>query len=333
MKKTTLILLIIIILFTNTITSYSYAAISNTESDGIENAHINQLELLTVKIINIINNMLDTGDTPREDSIKILSIGNSFSQDTVYYLHEIAKSAGVNLVVGNLYNSGCSLERHLKYAHNDEKGYTYYKWTSHRMKEYKNKTMKDAILDEDWDYITLQQASADSGIYGTFQPYLNELINYINDLSTNPDLKLALNMTWAYASNSLNNNFGYYKRNQITMYNSIVDAYKQASEEAGIDIIIPCGTAIQNARNNKLLKTSANELTSDGYHLGYGLARYIVGLTFFQKIIENENMDINLSKDVTFYPDTKDCTEELAFLAKKAALNAVKRPFEITVTK
>lgn len=330
MKKFTLVLLIISLLFTSTITSYSYASVNNMESSEIEKAQTD-LKVLTVKIINIINNMLNTGDMPKEDSIKILSIGNSFSQDTVYYLYEIAKSAGVNLVVGNLYSSGCSLERHLNYALNNEKAYTYYKWTSNRMKEFKGKTMREVILDEDWDYITLQQASAESGMYDTFQPYLGELIEYINELSTNPDLKLALNMTWAYASKSPNNNFEYYKRNQLTMYKAIVEAYQQASDEAGIDIIIPCGTAIQNARNNRLLKTSADELTSDGYHLGYGLARYIVGLTFFQKIIvENENMDINLSKDVAFYPDTRDCTEELASLAKKAALNAVKDPFEVT---
>ncbi|WP_313342313.1 DUF4886 domain-containing protein [Sedimentibacter sp.] len=331
MKKTTLILLIIALLFTNTVPGYSYAAVNNAKAENIEEAQINQLKLLTVKIINTINNMLDTGYMPKGEAIKILSIGNSFSQDSVYYLYEIAKSADVNIIVGNLYNSGCSLERHLNYANNNEKGYTYYKWTSKGMKEYKNKTMKDVILDEDWDYITLQQASGESGIYDTFQPYLNELIEYIKEFSTNPDLKLAFNMTWAYASKSTNNNFGYYNKNQTIMYNSIIDAYEQASNETGIDIIIPCGTAIQNARNNKYLKTSANELTSDGYHLGYGLGRYITGLTFFQTIIvDNEKIDINLSKDIAFFPDTKDCTEELASSAKKAAINAVKNPFKIT---
>ncbi|NYB75764.1 DUF4886 domain-containing protein [Sedimentibacter hydroxybenzoicus DSM 7310] len=331
MKKITLILLIIAFLFLNTVTSYSYATVNTIETTTTEEAQINQFRVLTVKIVNILNNMLDTRYVPSEKAIKILSVGNSFSQDSVYYLYEIAKAADVNIIVGNLYNSGCSLERHLKYANSDEKAYTYYKWNSKGMREYKNKTMKDAILDEDWDYITLQQASGESGVYDTFQPYLDELIDYIKELSTNTDLKLAFNMTWAYASKSPNNNFSYYKRNQITMYNSIVDAYKQASDETGIDIIIPCGTAIQNARNNKYLKTSANELTSDGYHLGYGLGRYIAGLTFFQTIIvDNEKIDISLSKDVAFFPDTKDCTEELASLAKKAALNAVKKPFEIT---
>ena len=46
------------------------------------------------------------------ETVKILSIGNSFSQDSVYYLYDIAESAGVNVVIGNLYFSGSSLQRH-----------------------------------------------------------------------------------------------------------------------------------------------------------------------------------------------------------------------------
>lgn len=54
--------------------------------------------------------------------IKILSIGNSFSQDCVYYLYDIAQSAGVNVIIGNLYHSGSSLERHDKNAKENLKG-------------------------------------------------------------------------------------------------------------------------------------------------------------------------------------------------------------------
>lgn len=333
MKKTTTILLIIALLFTCTVPNYTYASTYKTEVTSIKEAQlkINQLKLLTAKIINNINNTLSTEDEHDENTIKILSIGNSFSQDTAYYLHEIAKSAGVNLVVANLYSSGCSLERHHKYANQNEKAYTYYKWTSRGLKTYIAKTMKDAIIDEEWDYITLQQASGESGNYDTYQPYLNDLINYIKDNSKNDELKFALNMTWAYSSRSTNNNFDYYNKNQLTMYNSIIKAYEQALKETEIEILIPCGTAIQNARSNRYLNAVGNELTSDGYHLSYGLGRYIAGLTMFQTlIVNNEKHDINISKDIDFFPKTKDCTEELASLAKKAAINAVKNPLKIT---
>jgi hypothetical protein len=43
---------------------------------------------------------------------KILSIGNSFSQDAQRYLHKTAKNEGVDTKCVNLYIGGCSLKRH-----------------------------------------------------------------------------------------------------------------------------------------------------------------------------------------------------------------------------
>ena len=46
--------------------------------------------------------------------IKVLAIGNSFSEDAVeQYLYELAASQGDSLVIGNAYIGGCSLEMHL----------------------------------------------------------------------------------------------------------------------------------------------------------------------------------------------------------------------------
>ncbi len=44
--------------------------------------------------------------------MNILSIGNSFSQDSQRYLHRIAKSTGYELNSYNLYVGGCPLSRH-----------------------------------------------------------------------------------------------------------------------------------------------------------------------------------------------------------------------------
>jgi hypothetical protein len=117
------------------------------------------------------------------------------------------------------------------------------------------------------------------------------------------------------------------------MYENIVSAYKQASYDTGIDMLIPCGTSIQNARTNKSLKALGNELTSDGYHLDTGMGRYIAGLTLFETIINEENIDRDLYEDVKFIPNIKNCTEDLINLAKKAVKNAVAEPFTITSEK
>lgn len=263
------------------------------------------------------------------ETVKILSIGNSFSQDAAYYLYDIAKSAGVNVIIGNLYFSGSSLERHDMNAKNNLKAYSYQKWTASGMTEEKNQTMKEVILDEKWDYITFQQSSENSGLYNTYQPYLNNLINYVKALR--PNVKFALNMTWAYSTDSSNNGYANYNYSQFNMYRSITESYKSAIEETEIDIIIPCGTAIQNARSNKYLRAVGDQLTSDGYHLDKGMGRYIAGLTFFESlIVKNKNLEVDIYEDVTFIPNTETSTEDLAYIAKKAVIEAINAPYEIT---
>ena len=46
------------------------------------------------------------------DTIKVLAIGNSFSQDAVeQYLHELGEAEGITMIIGNMFIGGCSLMR------------------------------------------------------------------------------------------------------------------------------------------------------------------------------------------------------------------------------
>ena len=95
-------------------------------------------------------------DSEPPKSLKILAIGNSFSTDSMQYLYQIAKNAGVEeIVLGNLYYGGCSLDEHYAYGTNDITSYTYYKNTTGTWGSTKNYKMSDAVKDEDWDYISL----------------------------------------------------------------------------------------------------------------------------------------------------------------------------------
>lgn len=99
-----------------------------------------------------------------QDTIKILAIGNSFSEDaTESYLCNLAKSDGIKLIVGNMYIGGCSLKSHWNNALENKKLYSYRKITNGVKITVENQTLLDAIKDEDWDYITFQQVSQDSG--------------------------------------------------------------------------------------------------------------------------------------------------------------------------
>lgn len=61
-------------------------------------------------------------------TVRILAIGNSFSQDAVeQYLHELAEAEGISTIIGNMFIGGCSLERHVKNARDNAPAYAYRK--------------------------------------------------------------------------------------------------------------------------------------------------------------------------------------------------------------
>lgn len=252
-----------------------------------------------------------------DNTLKILSIGNSFSVDAHQYTYQVAKSLGVEKVVlGNMYIPACTLSKHLSNARYNTAAYTYYSTDIGAWKEEGSYTIEDAVLSEDWDYITFQQASGQSGQADTYDD-LQKLIDIVEPLC--PKAKLVWYMTWAYQADSTNTNFPTYDSNQTTMYNAIVNAVKtKIVTNDDIDRVIPVGTAIQNARTSSVGDT----LTRDGYHLSYGLGRYIAGLCFIHSLT---NIPID---NITYKPS--DVTSEQQQIAIEAIKNAIAKPYEVT---
>lgn len=186
----------------------------------------------------------------KEDGVlKILTIGNSFSDDTMEYVYWIAKNVGVKEVkLGNLYIGGCSLDLHASNAKGDKSAYEYRTNSTGSWSTTKNFKMSTAIQSENWDYISLQQASGSSGVESTYGnlPYL---IDYVQELC--PEAKVVWNMTWAYQQDSTHGEFPKYGKNQMIMYNAILGTVaKKVIPESEIYTVIPTGTAIQNARTS-----------------------------------------------------------------------------------
>jgi hypothetical protein len=258
--------------------------------------------------------------------MKVPSIGNSFSDDVFEHFYDVAKSAGVDVVVGVLYMGGASLQEHWDKSQSGG-AYEYRKWTKEEGKiNTLGISIAQAVANDNWDVIVLQQNSGNSGMYSTFQPYLNNLQTYLKRIATNQDVKFALNMTWAYASTSTHVDFVNYGRNQMTMYNAIVNAYKQAIVGSNINILIPTGTAIQNARTLGYLNDVEQELTRDGYHLDYNLGRLIASYTAFECLLSSKYSK-DLNEDVTF---SNINSTSMIRSAKVCAKNAVASPFKIT---
>src|SRR5690606_23530663 len=111
------------------------------------------------------------------DTLRVLAIGNSFSQDAVeQYLHELAEAAGKPMIIGNLYIGGAPLARHLANVQADNAAYSYRKITADGVKTTTEHTsIRTALRDEPWDYVSLQQASPLSGQFDTYRQQLPAL--------------------------------------------------------------------------------------------------------------------------------------------------------------
>ena len=256
---------------------------------------------------------------PVDDGIvRILAIGNSFSQDAVeQYLYELFDADGQKVIIGNLYIGGCRLDTHHSNMQSGAAKYAYRKVVDGVKTETPNVSLLTGLKDEDWDFVSIQQASGSSGQYDTYTPYLPELLKYIQDNVKSP--KLMFHQTWAYASSSDHGEFPKYDSNQMTMYNAIMSAVSSAMRDnPSISILIPSGTAIQNARTSYL----GDSFNRDGYHLETTYGRYTAACTWYESI-SGKSVVGN-----TYAPSTVDETEKA--VAQNAAHLAVLKPWEVT---
>ena len=258
--------------------------------------------------------------TLKAEQVKILAIGNSFSEDAIeYYLSGLATAAGDTVIIGNMYIGGCSLERHYNNFISNSTDYSYRKIVDGEKIGTPNFTLLDAIIDEEWDYISLQQVSSLSGIYDSYYPYINQLIKIIKGYSTNPDVEVILHATWAYEQSSTHEGFANYSNNQLVMYNAIIDATNRVAQDKEIDVIIPSGTAIQNGRATSLGDT----FCIDGYHLDLNYGRYTASCTWYEKLFEKSVVGNSyIPSNITDYE---------AKVAQLSAKYAVEFPNEVTL--
>lgn len=250
--------------------------------------------------------------------IKILAIGNSFADDGIEYLDEIAIAEGKRIIVANTFIGGCSLERHLDNARHDRHAYLYRKNTEGKYTEENNKSLLEAIEDEAWDYIVFQQVSSAAGQYSTYFPELSELMEYVRQHATNPNVQYALQQTWAYAADSKHPGFFNYGKNQQAMYEDVVFSYDRAAKKQNISIVIPTGTAIQNGRSSSLGDTFCR----DGYHLNLKYGRYTAACVWFETFFGQTSVGVD------YRPE--GVTKKQAAIAQHAAHLAILQPTEVT---
>ena len=257
----------------------------------------------------------------KRDTVRILAIGNSFSVDALEdHFYPVAAEAGVTVIVGNMYIGGCFLERHVNNLRNDAGAYSYRKITADgKLTKTPDFKLSNALKDEKWDYVSVQQSSPLSGKPESYEPWLTELVEYVR--ANAPQAELMFQMTWAYDRDSKHKRFPDYNKDQDYMYECILSAVQQTVPRVGIDIIIPSGTAVQNARTTSLV----DNITRDGYHMSKPHGRYLVACTWVEKIL-----GCNV-KGNPYCPE--GMTVQECRLAQKAAHAAVRKPYKVSKIK
>jgi hypothetical protein len=226
-------------------------------------------------------------NTPRienhiSDTVRILTIGNSFADNACTYLNQIAESVdGCNIIIGKANIGGCYLEKHATLMTQSERDSTF--------KPYDGKSLKDWLLADNWDIVTIQQVSHLSFKAETYQPYADEIRDYIGEYA--PQAKIYIHETWAYAADCPR--FDELKTTQKKMYRGLRKNYTSLSKRYNSPIL-HSGDAFNKAhKRNKFDLWSEN----DRFHANSS-GCYLVGCVWFTSFFAAHSPE-----EISFVPE------------------------------
>jgi hypothetical protein len=126
-------------------------------------------------------------------TVRLLTVGNSFSHNAVHYLGDLAKAAGNELVLQQLIIGGASFEVHWN------------KWEKAQSdppdpagQYIMKRNLKQWLQAEPWDFVTIQQASIKSHDLSTYEPFAGNVHALIKQHA--PSAEILLHQTWEYRS-------------------------------------------------------------------------------------------------------------------------------------
>ncbi len=232
------------------------------------------------------------GATNMRHRLRVLSIGNSKSEDTFFYVPQLMQSVceDVDLTIGIAYYSSASLKTHSELLAKDTTAYVYYKSQPGKVWNWEqNVSLKRIIQDEDWDIVLLQETMMKQNDYATYQPYLNDILDYVQQYAVH-GVRLGWMMTPALANCLL-------ERAGMTLssdeyFEGVVACCQRVLAETPVGFVVPVGTAVQNARHNEELGQLGDEgeLTFDQVHAQEGVPRMIEAYTMVITLLQEMNI-------------------------------------------
>ncbi len=206
--------------------------------------------------------------------MRILAIGNSFSEDATRYLSALARADGEDAQVANLYIGGCSLEQHYR---NLLSGRASYELQYNGQKPGFFVSLHEAICNREWDVVTLQQVSHLSFQKESYEPYCSTLMDFVRTCV--PKARVYLHQTWAYEEGSARLSEVAHYESAERMKTDIVRAYGDIAEAVRADGVIRSGELFGMLSNSGI-----TGLYRDGFHASLGLGRYALGLLWYRTL-------------------------------------------------
>ena len=287
-------------------------------------------------------------------SLKVLIFGNSSTYSTWGYAPSLMNEAcsGATFKVGLLYSSGGSFASHIS-AFNDNTAYSEYSlfsngsWTNSA----NTVTAKAALSAEKWDVIAIQQSNVDM-MSGTGVADAETLCGLIAGYIDYP-VQFVFNMPMTKGANCSGLQ-PYYpdiqddEAKSDAAFADFATYSQQLLENDFIADVIPCGTAIQNARHTSLKTYGDNGYmcVDDVGHLQNGIgvlcSGYVVAYKLLEILNERQKMfgsaldptdawltTINLWTK-SAHGSCVGITDANKLIAQKCAMQAIKHPFAIS---
>ena len=205
------------------------------------------------------------------DTLRVLAIGNSFTENATHYLSAIVDSAGIDrkkLGVYSITYAGARFSHWTETLHKD--GMVEAARVAGVVSMRARGTLSE-VVSQPWDVIVIQQASDVSYKWKTFST-LEEYIPMILSLCPNKNVCLAYQMPWSHTLDEMP---------YVMTWN--INCTQRLAETYGIDVVIPVGTAIQLARETRL--NDSMYLTEDNWHLNAGMGQFIASCCWYESII------------------------------------------------
>lgn len=298
-------------------------------------ANVGELEKRISEASGTVSKMYNPPVNFHKADLKVLDIGNSYTQDAQTYLPQIIKASGIDddFSLYRAFRPSASFKTWVDCWNDSDNEYysidfcagTSLGGISGSGSASDGALFRKALQSVKWDIILIHQVSTYSNDYSLWEGngaggYLQELIRIIR--VTNPQATIGYLMTHSYRGSYWANSEG----SSYLRWRNIADATKQLNLEYGIDFIIPYGTAVQNLRASSL--NDGYEFSEDGTHMGAGLGDYVAGCCYFESLLAprygvsiwgNTFRLTNLDESKG---GRRNITDQTAIVAQKAAILA-----------